>query len=1230
MRYSDLIHFEPIETVIELRAADKAAQARRLVETFVISDRMAEQLTELVVPQLQFLSPKDNKGLLVVGNYGTGKSHLMAVVSAIAEHPELAGALTNSKVAAAAADIAGKFVVARTEIGATTMGLREIIVGALESRLEELGVAFTFPAASDVSNNKDAFVAMMAAFQARYPDQGLLLVVDELLDYLRTRKDQALILDLNFLREVGEVVKTTRFRFIAGVQETLFDNPRFAFVAETLRRVQDRFQQVRIARQDVAFVVAERLLKKDAGQRARVREHLQQFAPLYETMTERMDDFVRLYPVHPAFLDTFEQVYVAEKREVLKTISALVRRLLNETVPAEATGVVSYDSYWTSLKDTPAFRSVPEIREVIDKTTALENRIEQAFPTPRYKPTALRLIHGLAVRRLAVGDIHAPIGATAEELRDTLCLILPVPEKEAGFLKSLVEKVLSDIVKTVSGQFITRNAENGQFYLDLRKDVDYDALIAQRAQSLEPDQLDRYYSQALTRVLECSDQTYVSGYDIWEHEVVWRERQAGRSGYLFFGTPNQRSTASPPRDFYLFMVQPHAAPKFTDERRPDEVFFRLTKRDDAFDEALRLYAGAMELGATAAGGTKKIYTDKAEAHLGTLVKWLTREMPNAVEVTHEGRTKTLGGWIQGKMAGGSRPTPREQLNLAASVALASHFESTAPEYPKFEVLVTRENRAQNAQDAIRWLTGGVKSKVGTAVLDALELLDGDKVDVRRGRYAKQVLDALATKGPLQVLNRGELVIDHQGVDFWMPFRLEPEFLAVVLGALVLSGDLVISLLGAKLDAGKGDQLGRTKVEELAQFHHVERPRDLPLAPLQTLFELLGLPTGLIVNPNTRDAAVTELQNQVAVRLDRAVTAASRLEKGFAIWGTSVFSDAERGQRQEALAQLKSFLESLQPFNSAGKLKNFPHDVNAVQGQRAGLVALAELEELLALSTELGPVAAYLAQAEGVLPADHPWVIGMQQTRGEVLDILRDPARRGLPATRLDIARRMGELQQRYVTAYQELHAKYRLSNADDQKKAQLNSDGRLQALRRLRPVDMMPVEQLRKLEDELLGLRSCFALVPQDLTTTPVCPHCNYRPATDGSSGPPAKYRLASFDDRLDRMVDEWTGTIRDNLGDPTVAPNIELLRAGTPRQALESLAAGGALPEPVDDGFVKALREVLGGLQKVTVTSDALSAAIADGGLPCTVDQARDRLTAYLDGLAAGKDRARVRLVVE
>jgi len=52
---------------------------------------------------------------------------------------------------------------------------------------------------------------MMTIFHEQYPDQGLLLVVDELLDYLRTRKDQALILLTAGNRRS---LQDLRFRFI--------------------------------------------------------------------------------------------------------------------------------------------------------------------------------------------------------------------------------------------------------------------------------------------------------------------------------------------------------------------------------------------------------------------------------------------------------------------------------------------------------------------------------------------------------------------------------------------------------------------------------------------------------------------------------------------------------------------------------------------------------------------------------------------------------------------------------------------------------------------------------------------------------------------------------------------------------------------------------------------------------------------------------------------------------
>ncbi|MGB4426812.1 MAG: DUF6079 family protein, partial [Limnochordia bacterium] len=489
MKYKELIQFDPIESIIQLRHADDVRRARELVQSYVISEEMAERLVNLVIPQLQFDQPLDNKGLLIVGNYGTGKSHLMSVISAIAENEDMIDYLNNKTVADAARRIGGRFKVIRTEIGSTTMLLRDIVVGVLEESLATMGVSYFFPPADRTFNYKRSFEDLMEAFHQVYPDHGLLLVVDELLDYLRTRKDQELILDLNFLREVGEVCRDLRFRFIAGVQEALFDNPRFSFVADTVRRVKDRFEQVHIARRDIKFVVAERLLKKTPAQKEKIKEHLTRFAKFYGRMNERMDEFVDLFPVHPDYVETFERVVTAEKREVLKTLSMAMRNLLDQDVPADQPGLIAYDSYWATLLENQSFRSVPDIKAVIDCSQVLESRIQQAFTRPNYKPMALRIIHALSVHRLTTGDIYSTLGPTAEELRDSLCLYQPGVEELGGDpaedLLSQIQTVLREIIRTVNGQFISSNRDNGQYYLDLKKTEDYDALIEKRAESLD-------------------------------------------------------------------------------------------------------------------------------------------------------------------------------------------------------------------------------------------------------------------------------------------------------------------------------------------------------------------------------------------------------------------------------------------------------------------------------------------------------------------------------------------------------------------------------------------------------------------------------------------------------------------------------------------------------------------------------------------------------------------------
>ena len=262
-----------------MEQADSYDTARHLIQTFVISSGMADQLRNLVIPNLQFETPAENKGVLLVGNYDTGKSHLLSLISGLAEHADLAHMLREKDVTTDVKAIAGKFKVVRLELPATKKSLRSIICSRLEDFMVSEGLSFSFPPDDQVDSNKDDLSHMMVAFHEKYPDHGLLLVVDELLDYLRSHRQHDLILDLGFLREIGEVCRLIRFRFIAGLQESLFDNPKFQFVADNLRRVKDRFEHMRIVRQDVAYIVSERLLTKTGEQKAKIRDHLHRHSP---------------------------------------------------------------------------------------------------------------------------------------------------------------------------------------------------------------------------------------------------------------------------------------------------------------------------------------------------------------------------------------------------------------------------------------------------------------------------------------------------------------------------------------------------------------------------------------------------------------------------------------------------------------------------------------------------------------------------------------------------------------------------------------------------------------------------------------------------------------------------------------------------------------------------------------------------------------------------------------
>lgn len=89
MKYKELIQFEPITSVVQLMNAGDTSIAESLVKTFVFSKKIQEDMREVILRNLIPNPTYETKGIQIVGSYGTGKSHLMSLVSAIAENKDL-------------------------------------------------------------------------------------------------------------------------------------------------------------------------------------------------------------------------------------------------------------------------------------------------------------------------------------------------------------------------------------------------------------------------------------------------------------------------------------------------------------------------------------------------------------------------------------------------------------------------------------------------------------------------------------------------------------------------------------------------------------------------------------------------------------------------------------------------------------------------------------------------------------------------------------------------------------------------------------------------------------------------------------------------------------------------------------------------------------------------------------------------------------------------------------
>lgn len=1231
MKYRDLIQFDPIESVIVLRSADDRKKAEELVRSYVMSDNMAELISAKILSQLQLEHVVDNKGILLVGNYGTGKSHLMSVISAVAADTEMLPLAQNGQFRQDAAEIAGKFEVLRIEIGSTTMSLRNIIVSNIEQDLKRRGIAYKFPDVSTITNNKDAMMDMMAAFAEKYSDErGYLMVVDELLDYLRTRKDTELMTDLGFMRELGEIIKSTRFRFISGVQEALFDNSAFRQVSSSLLKMKDRFEQVLIRSEDITYVAQKRVLRKSAEQKAMIREHLQKFCPLYQNMASRLEDYVDMFPIHPAYIDTFQHIVTVEKREVLKTISETIGAILNDDVTDKAPGIVSFDTYWKRIKENPSLRTDPAVHEVLSKSTVLESIISSNFPKAAYKPIALQIIYALSVHRLTTGTLDAKLGITEQALKDDLCLYIPMPVMEEDFLLGTIHTIMQDIMNTVSGQFIEFNGDNGQYYLDLKKDIDYDKKIQEKADFLGDDALDRHFFDIMVSALNYQDtQKYVPGFNIFQYNMNWRDKNIFRRGYLFLGLSHDRPSAEPKEDFWVYIVPPFSGPQQISGGQKDEVYFVL-QADAKLLQLIKLYGGAREMEIlSAAGETKTTYVQRGKQYLVQIRKWMDEHRTTLFKVAYMGQSKTLLEALKGTPRIGDM-TVKEIVEIAASNSLNGYFNEKYPDFPRFASPVTQQNMAAVRIEALNALVGK-PTQLGNSILDSFGLrLDG-KIRPENSPYVSYYIQKLKQLPEGNVLNYSDIMTTQNGDEYFdKRYKLGVVWMSIVLTALVYGGHCVlVAENGQRYDTSNMEALCKVDPMDIYNFKRLEKPKSMNRQMLMRLFDAYGISSGLLASESTYSTALESLLKVAQDKVDAAWNMKNFLQKHYCLWGNTIIPMGTATKLAEKIGYVHTIGDDIRSrFTTVAKLKNFDYDDAKLKQLEDGLSAIALAERVRQFRDDLLDVCNYIETAETKLPegSDMKPAFAEQKTAYQAVQtrLLEDDWD---SEETDDVVIALTDLKKKYIAWYMAEHKAYRLDHAGSQKKGTIQQSITWKSLIALKGIHgILPTSQLMDLTSQLVALKTCYELTEPEMQKQADCPHCHFNPADNDSK--PVHGRLGQIEDKADEVLNGWTGTLKSALEDPMLEEQKALLGKNA-RAAIDKFLQSGHLPIPVDQQFIDSVNSMLSGLESLEVHMDKLQAVMTSWG-PCTPDDFKQKLTQWVDSQTSGKDKSKVRIVIK
>ena len=390
--------------------------------------------------------------------------------------------------------------------------------------------------------------------------------------------------------------------------------------------------------------------------------------------------------------------------------------------------------------------------------------------------------------------------------------------------------------------------------------------------------------------------------------------------------------------------------------------------------------------------------------------------------------------------------------------------------------------------------------------------------------------------------------------------------------------------------------------------------------------MLDINPALLDNQATRTKGVEELLKQAQAMSNSAVIAGTKLSQDFTLWGEALVPPARVEQLRKACQNVRDEFSNYQArFNTPAKLNNFSLTMEQIDKLAEDISAIKKVSEYLVFKNGCTAIVSYMTGIETVELGDalkHDMENAKDAFR-EIRDSIWNGESGEVAVQKVEAE--LGKVKDKYIDLYYAEHKKKRLDINDAQKRGKIQESRTLLTLKKLRGIEILSVAKLTDLENELSDLKVCYELTPEELKSSPVCPHCHFH-LDDNVK--PVFGKLDNIEMRLDSLLEEWTKSLLDTISDPIVESQKEYLSEAQ-QKAIDDFIETKELPKRVDDFFVKAIQALLKGFEPVVVNADDLVEKLTK--LPPLDEQTfRSKVSELISGYTSGKDAGKLRIIVK